>query len=55
MEDTVKVVKSPKDSGILIKGVSQTIENKTKEQRDRFLSMLLGTLGARYVSRQKSD
>lgn len=51
----MKVVKSPKDSGILIKGVSQTIENKTKEQKDRFLSMLLGTLDARYVSRQKND
>ena len=35
-----------KDSGILLKGVSKTIENETKEQRGGFLSMLLGTLGA---------
>ena len=33
-------------SGILLKGVSKTIENETKEQRGGFLSMLLGTLGA---------
>ena len=35
-----------KDSGILLKRVSKTIENETKEQRGGFLSMLLGTLGA---------
>ena len=34
------------NSGILLKGVSKTIENETKEQRGGFLSMLLGTLGA---------
>ena len=34
------------NSGILLKGVTKTIENETKEQRGRFLSMLLGTLGA---------
>ena len=34
------------NSGILLKGVSKTIENETKEQRGVFLSMLLGTLGA---------
>ena len=30
---------------ILLKGISKTIENETKEQRGGFLSMLLGTLG----------
>ena len=34
------------NSGLLIKGVTQTTENETKEQRGGFLSMLLGTLGA---------
>ena len=33
-------------SGILLKGVTKTIENETKEQRGGFLSMLLVTLGA---------
>ena len=31
---------------ILLKGISKTIKNQTKEQRGGFLSMLLGTLGA---------
>ena len=34
------------ESGLLIKGVSETIKNKAKEQKRGFLSMLLGTLGA---------
>ena len=31
---------------ILLKGVTKTIKNKTKEQKGGFLSMLLSTLGA---------
>ena len=46
MKDITKIVKSVKDSGLLIKGVSETIKNEAKEQRGRFSGMLLGTLGA---------
>ena len=46
MDDVLKIVKSLEDSGVLLKGVSETIQNETKEQRGGFLSMLLGTLGA---------
>ena len=46
MDDILKIVKSPEDSGLLLKGVSETIQNEAKEQRGGFLSMLLGTLGA---------
>ena len=43
----VKLIIEQEDmNGILLKGVSKTIENETKEQRGGFLSMLLGTLGA---------
>ena len=42
----MKIVKSVEDSGLLLKGVSETIQNEVKEQRRGFLSMLLGTLGA---------
>ena len=42
----MKLVKYLEDSGLLIKGVSETIENKAEEQKGRFLSMLLGILGA---------
>ena len=46
MNDIIKIIKALEDSGILLKGVSKTIENETKEQKGGFLSMLLGTLGA---------
>ena len=46
MDDILKIVKSLENSGLLLKGVSETIEHETKEQRGGFLSMLLGTLGA---------
>ena len=46
MEDIIKLVKSLEDSGLLLEGVSETIQNEAKEQKGRFLSMLLGTLGA---------
>ena len=42
----MKIIKALENSGILLKGVSKTIENETKEQKGGFLSMLLGTLGA---------
>ena len=46
MNDIMKIVEALENSGILLKGISKTIENETKEQRGGFLSMLLGTLGA---------
>ena len=46
MKDIVKIIKALENSGILLKGVSKTIKNETKDQRGGFLSMLLGTLGA---------
>ena len=46
MNDIMKIIEALENTGILLKGVSKTIENETKEQRGGFLSMLLGTLGA---------
>ena len=46
MDDILKIVKSLEDCGLLLKGVSETKQHEAKEQRGRFLSMLLGTLGA---------
>ena len=46
MEDIIKVVKSLEDSGLLLKGVTEAVQNEVKEQKGGFLSMLLGTLGA---------
>ena len=46
MKDIIEIVKSLEDSGLLFKGVSETIQNEAKEQKGGFLSMLLGTLDA---------
>ena len=46
MDNILKIVKSLEDSGVLLKGVSETIQNETKEQRGGILGMLFGTLGA---------
>ena len=46
MNDIIKIIEALENSGILLKGVSKTIENETKEQRGGLLSMFLGTLGA---------
>ena len=46
MKDVIEIVKSLEDSGLLLKGVSETIQNEAKEQKGGFLSMFLGTLGA---------
>ena len=44
MDSILKIVKSLEDSGVLLKGFSETIQNEAKEQKGGFLSMLLGTL-----------
>ena len=46
IEDLIKIVKSLEDSGLLLKGVTKLVQNEIKEQKGRFLSMLLDTLGA---------
>ena len=46
IEDITKIVKSLEDSGLLLKGVTETVQNEVKEQKGGFLSMLLGSLGA---------
>ena len=48
IEDLIKIVKSLEDSGLLLKGVTESIQNEVKEQKGRFLSMLLGALGTSY-------
>ena len=46
MEDIMKIVKSLEESGLSIKCVGETIQNKAKEQKGGFFSMLSVTLGA---------
>ena len=42
----MKIIQALENSNILIKGVTKTIKNETKEQKGEFLSMSLGILGA---------
>ena len=46
MNDILKIVQALKDSNILLKGFTKKNKNETKEEKGRFLGMLLGTLGA---------
>ena len=46
MNDIMEIVQAVEDSNILLKGVTKTIKNETKEQKGGFLGMFLGTLGA---------
>ena len=45
----MKIIQALEDSNILLKGVTKTIKNNTKEQKGGLLNMLLGTLGASFL------
>ena len=49
MEDLIKIVKSLEDSGLLLKGITESVQNEIKEQKTGFLRMLLGILGASWL------
>ena len=46
MDDIMKIIKSLGVASLLIKGISETIQNKAKKQEVVFLGMLLVTIGA---------
>ena len=54
MKDIIEIAKCLEDSGLLLIGVSETIENEAKEQKGGFLSMLLGTVGASLLGRARA-
>ena len=49
IEDIIKIVKSLEDSGLLLTGVTETVQNEIKEQKGGFFSMLLSTLRASFL------
>ena len=61
MKGITKVVKSLKESGLLITRISKTIKNEAKERKGEFLPMLLGTLAAsmlvfrKHINRKRSN
>ena len=46
IRDIINIVKSLEDFGLLVKRITETVQNEVKEQIGGFLSALLGTLGA---------
>ena len=46
MNDIMKIIQALENSNILLKGVTKSIKNETKEHKGGFLSILSGTLGA---------
>ena len=48
----IKIINALEDSGILVEGITKTIENHTKERKGGFLGMLLGKLRTEYANKQ---
>ena len=55
INDIIKIEKSLESSGLLSKGVTETVQNEVKEQKEGFISMLLGTLGASLLGNLLTD
>ena len=51
MNDIMKIVQALEDSNILLKGVTKTIKNETKEQKEGFLSLLGNLLSGKGTTR----
>ena len=46
LNDTMKIINFLEDPGLLIKGVSEIVENEIKEQNGQFLDILAATLAS---------
>ena len=55
LNDIIKIVKSIEESGLPIKGISKTVENKVKEQKRGFLDMLAAKLASHLLGNMASD
>ena len=53
MNDLIKIIQVLENSNILLKEVTNTIKNETKERKGGYLSMLLGTLGASFLGNNR--
>ena len=49
----MKIVKSLEESALLIKGISETIEDETKRTKGGFPQMFLGTLATKRSNKNK--
>ena len=51
INDIIKIVKSLEDSGLLLKGVTETVQNKVKEKKGEFLRYIGCEFIRKYFSR----
>ena len=49
MNNIFKIVRALEHSNILLKGVTKTVKNETKEQKGGFLSILLGIFIRKHI------
>ena len=49
MDDIINIVQALEDSDVLLKRVTKTIKIETKDQKEGFLGILLGTLEASFL------
>ena len=52
MNDLMALVQPFEHSNILLKGLTKTIKNETKDQKGEFLTILLDTLGERLLKKK---
>ena len=50
MNDIMKIIQALEDTNILLKGVTKSIKNETKEQKGRFLSMFI----RKFINRKRN-
>ena len=55
MNDITEIVQALEDFNILLKGITKTVKNVTKEQKEEFLEILLSTLGASLLGNMLSE
>ena len=55
LNDIMKIVKSLEDAGLMMQGVTETVKNEVKEQKEGFLGMLDATLGSRLSGNMLAD
>ena len=54
MDDIKKIVQSPEESILLIKGVIETIENEAEERKGRFPSKIVSNNTGNFISEIKT-
>ena len=49
MKDIIKIVKSLEDPGLLLKEVTETVQNEAKEQKEGFLSIVIRYTRCKFI------